>query len=822
MEDGKLIGRRHELEFARHALESGRGLLITGVAGVGKTHFTAELARLLADAGSPALLTSSSRAVSDLAALEARHPIVIVDDAHRLDLRLLEMLCDDAEHGAITLCLAGLPVSEVDASAAAPMMAAVHAWLSGTGAQRLRLSPLSRTETAELATAAAAPHEVSAFWGEKFWRATGGLPRLVHIYVTDAVRRNRLPQLPELLCPEARELPPAEAIKLLRPRLRRLEPHLTAALVVLGRLSGLPHARAREAVRHGDITALADTDLLAIRPEDDTLHVADAVAAVASSLLSEEAEEAAILRAATRLLRFAPDGPRSPIEAAFLADVWLRSDRSGAIETLPADQVRDAVHSAARVYTRGGHARQALDLLDSVDRASAAADAAGLATAGDPITLIERARALAALHDHDGALAALAAAEPLVRDERDARMLLNRYGCVLLWHLRTPAAYEAVVARAAGWLPESPAWQRELALPSFFQSTTAESAPGAVATFLAALPAHRGARISALAAAFLARIVAGEDADELVQMAMVEASDHAGSGPSASTSTAVFNLRACRMLAALVRQDEPVVLAGLLRDVVEAAVVIGGQSTQYLAFAKWFEALIALRAGDAAAARSAIECVDLGTVPERLQSWLEIEYAHALALTGELAEARALVRRLGPAVAASSDDRAAFALARARVSIELAAGEPARAHVLARSVALRLDQTAPSLAALVLREARAVLAARPWGAQSDGVPSEEARAGDAAAAASAHDAVVTPIGPALHSAASKLLSAREILVARLAATGRSNAQIATELFLSVRTVESHLHHARVKLGVSGREALAAFFGEPGDALAPAL
>ena len=83
-------------------------------------------------------------------------------------------------------------------------------------------------------------------------------------------------------------------------------------------------------------------------------------------------------------------------------------------------------------------------------------------------------------------------------------------------------------------------------------------------------------------------------------------------------------------------------------------------------------------------------------------------------------------------------------------------------------------------------------------------------------------AVITPIAPALHAAAWKLLSAREILVARLAATGRTNAQIAAELYLSVRTVESHLHHARVKLGVSGRDGLAAFFRASSPALEQAL
>ncbi len=53
------------------------------------------------------------------------------------------------------------------------------------------------------------------------------------------------------------------------------------------------------------------------------------------------------------------------------------------------------------------------------------------------------------------------------------------------------------------------------------------------------------------------------------------------------------------------------------------------------------------------------------------------------------------------------------------------------------------------------------------------------------------------------------LTAREREVADLAARGRSSQEIADELFVSRRTVESHLHHAFLKLNVSNRVALAA-------------
>jgi DNA-binding CsgD family transcriptional regulator len=52
------------------------------------------------------------------------------------------------------------------------------------------------------------------------------------------------------------------------------------------------------------------------------------------------------------------------------------------------------------------------------------------------------------------------------------------------------------------------------------------------------------------------------------------------------------------------------------------------------------------------------------------------------------------------------------------------------------------------------------------------------------------------------------LSETQERVAALAAQGRSNRQIAAELYVSVRTVEAHLSHVYRKLGVRRRAELA--------------
>ena len=61
------------------------------------------------------------------------------------------------------------------------------------------------------------------------------------------------------------------------------------------------------------------------------------------------------------------------------------------------------------------------------------------------------------------------------------------------------------------------------------------------------------------------------------------------------------------------------------------------------------------------------------------------------------------------------------------------------------------------------------------------------------------------------------LSSREREVALLAAAGKTNQEIATELFLSRRTVESHVSNALRKLGLLSRKelrGLAALLAEP--------
>jgi DNA-binding CsgD family transcriptional regulator len=52
----------------------------------------------------------------------------------------------------------------------------------------------------------------------------------------------------------------------------------------------------------------------------------------------------------------------------------------------------------------------------------------------------------------------------------------------------------------------------------------------------------------------------------------------------------------------------------------------------------------------------------------------------------------------------------------------------------------------------------------------------------------------------------RLLTASELRVARMAVAGATNRDIARELFVSPKTIETHLSHVYAKLGVDGRGA----------------
>jgi DNA-binding NarL/FixJ family response regulator len=74
-----------------------------------------------------------------------------------------------------------------------------------------------------------------------------------------------------------------------------------------------------------------------------------------------------------------------------------------------------------------------------------------------------------------------------------------------------------------------------------------------------------------------------------------------------------------------------------------------------------------------------------------------------------------------------------------------------------------------------------------------------------------------PSAPAARAAPAERLTDRELDVVRLVALGRTNAEIAVELYVSLSTVKTHLSSVQLKLAARNRVEIAAWAWQNGQA-----
>ena len=224
-------------------------------------------------------------------------------------------------------------------------------------------------------------------------------------------------------------------------------------------------------------------------------------------------------------------------------------------------------------------------------------------------------------------------------------------------------------------------------------------------------------------------------------------------------------------------------------------------------------ALLLLAQGDTAAARAAIQRALDGERNPLLRARLLPAYVEIHLAGNELAAASAAAEELGGIAAENGSDYLDALAAYARASVALARGDAGVTSALRSAWAAYRDLDAPYEAA----RARELLG-MAYLAQGDRASAEMEF--DAARAAfeqllAAPDAERVRRRSGSRAANVGGLTARELEILTLVATGKTNRAIATDLVISEKTVARHLSNIFDKLGVSSRSAVTAFAYEHG-------
>jgi ATP/maltotriose-dependent transcriptional regulator MalT len=230
--------------------------------------------------------------------------------------------------------------------------------------------------------------------------------------------------------------------------------------------------------------------------------------------------------------------------------------------------------------------------------------------------------------------------------------------------------------------------------------------------------------------------------------------------------------------------------------------------------------------GEAVAqARIACDLVPAGLPPEierTLRGTAGSLLGVALVRAGDLAAAAEAYEAALPDLRASGVAIATGRTIGDLAAIDISQGDPTRAlrrceAELAREAGIQTGPANPAVWAAMARALAELGQAQRAQAAARRALELATRAGDAPTARSAQATLdrVGPLpdnesgesAPSTFGRAGRLvepLSARELEVLQLVALGRSNSQIATELFVTVGTVKSHLHTISGKLGAANR------------------
>ena len=812
--DPPLIGRDRELAFAARALQNRGNIVIGSPGGFGRSRFldalldrSAQRHRVfsIAPRGRHLILRDYQRsrelplddadalsgALAAQGAARDRGGVLLgIDDAHLIAREALGTIIEESTAAARPVVVATAPLdspSPTDAAAPAQLVE-----LSASDrTTRIDLRPLSYSDTAELAASLLPGTTAQEAWLQAVHRLSGGCPALVVELVNDAQLRGRGDALLPLDLDA--ELPPRRVLAIVRSQLDPLDDTQRAALAALGSLGTVPVRHLHFLLGAVDLMALQDGGLLGGACDPGDVCAGEVAAFAARSCVDPALFEREAAKLAAALLEAFRTDTLSEAEIVFAA----RHHRSlaGAEHTAEHSAALRRIRSEAALLLSESHnPRRAVVLAEQV-----------LEDGPDFTASVGLAQARTAAHDEQAAAGILEGVR-VPENLHEARILMEAWLRLSVWHRGDLEEFHRMLDAATSWFADDPQWPavvefaRAAALLHGRRPGSAPSTQGLDAASGITSPLEAN-HLLVTAHALLCAI-GGRTARALELMRAMEHRLDIELEPKVS----IFFLRAWTTL--MVGGGDVARLAAATRQRRQQA--SARDHPDRVAILSVLEGSLLLERGDPDEALVVLNATRDG-LPGLVAAWLDLTRARAHLARGDtVAAGRMLARGAeGPCGWMSMH----YGLVRDRVHAEfdLAEGRRTQARERACDTVARAAEALPPLTTDLLRIAhqagepaqRVLEAARGLQERFD-LPSlrqlvDDLEHGDGA-----------PASAAFATRAERLLdrlTVREQQIVDMVAAGAGNQEIAAALHLSVRTVESHLHHVRTKLGLRGRDGL---------------
>ncbi len=791
--DRTFVGRSAERALAVAAFNRKRSVFMTGPSRSGRSYL---LMSIVKDLARPAVfLERRPDGVTRCGALTTdRHPVrgeddiaalveavgkdtaLVVDDLDLLPYPVLAPLVD-AFRATPVVFLATMAPRHVVAAAGAERWEMLRPMFDQSAALAVPLPPLSLRETAEigdgLRTTRYGAGRADDAWHMALHHLSGGSPALVREIVEAAAARGRLDAL--LPIDPQRDALPGAVVASVTKLLAPLDARDRRVLAALAELGPVPRGHLGSIIPADVLARLHDGGLLSAGADATTVAVSGVISRIVddSSDLGDLGDERREL-ARQLLLLSCQASCLTPGEEKFCAR-WAETAHDAPLESALAR----ILPRAALALARSSSPREALAVAERVlaeDFHATAFSALILAR----VALGEYAEAQRLLDQYPA---------PTTKEERE--WALHLHVNVLL---ATCAGMDTALERVrtlTGWAPDDEVWRLRVECSVNALSFSSGSAPH-VPEDVTELSEDADEETRSLAEACQAAVEASRgDRARVHELLRRRQQTH---GMDVESNLTVFRLHAFALM--MLGEDLDLVQRSTRRRLLVARWEDRQDDVALLALT---DASIQVIRGQPAGALLSLGLIDVSP-SEPVRVWCELVRAAALIIDGDLLHAASAIERID----AVSDGwgRGGFGAVRDTVCalFDAASRRPLAAAARAERIFEQAQRTMPILVPVLLRLQL-----------QGGAPVEDVL--DRAEALAAHldiaplNAFVDELRAMTRREVARweVLTAREREVVQLAAAGFSNAEIAERLTLSVRTVESHLHHARTRLGMGRYE-----------------